>query len=82
VIDWHDRDVISDEFTLRSLAKEAGRVIEAACLHRFGTPERLEQGRAQRNGLIFQRRRLRQSGLDYRLPQESSRLTGGAERDC
>ena len=32
----HDREVMGYEFALRSLAKEAERAVEAACLQRFG----------------------------------------------
>ena len=40
VIDCQDRELIGDEFALRSRAKEAERAVEAACLQRFGTLRR------------------------------------------
>ena len=71
VIDCHDREVIGYEFALRSRAKEAERAVEAACLQRFGTlrPVGAPVLRSD-NGLIFQSRRFRQAGRDYRLQQE------------
>jgi len=42
VIDCRDREAIGSEFVLCSRAKEAERVVEAACLQRFGTPIRSE----------------------------------------
>lgn len=32
VIDCHDREIVGDEFALRSRANEAERAVEAACL--------------------------------------------------
>jgi putative transposase len=71
VIDCHDRELIGYEFALRSLAKEAERAVEAACLQRFGTlrPVGAPVLRSE-NGLIFQSRRFRQACRDYRLQQE------------
>jgi putative transposase len=71
VIDCHDREVIGYEFALRGRAKEAERALEAACLARFGTlrPVGAPVLRSD-NGLIFQSRRFRQAGRDYRLQQE------------
>ena len=71
VIDCQDRELIGDEFALRSRAKEAERAVEAACLQRFGT---LRPGGApvlrSDNGLIVQSRRFRHACRDYRLQQE------------
>jgi putative transposase len=71
VIDCHDREIVGDEFALRSRAKEAERAVEAACLQRFGTL-RSANAPVERsdNGLIFQNRRFRQACRDYRLQQE------------
>jgi putative transposase len=71
VIDCHDREIVGDEFAVRSRAKEAERAIEAACLARFGTlrPTGAPVLRSD-NGLIFQSRRFRQACRDYRLEQE------------
>jgi putative transposase len=71
VIDCHDREIVGDEFAIRSRAKEAERAIEAACLQRFGTlrPVGAPVLRSD-NGLIFQSRRFRQACRDYRLQQE------------
>ena len=71
VIDCHDREIQGYEFVLRSRAKEAERVVEAACLARFGTlrPAGAPVLRSD-NGLFFQSRRFRQACRDYRLQQE------------
>jgi putative transposase len=72
VIDCHDRELIGDEFALRSRAKEAERAVEAACLARFGTlrPTGPTPPVRSDNGLIFQSRRFRAACRDYRLSQE------------
>ena len=68
VIDCHDLEMISYEFVLCSLAKEAECAVEAACLNRFGTlrPIGVPILRSD-NGLIFQSRRFRQACRDYGL---------------
>lgn len=72
VIDCHDREIIGYKLALRSRAKEPGRVLEEACLRRFGTlrPSGTTPGVHSDNGLIFQSRRFRTAGRDYRLTQE------------
>ena len=56
VIDCHDREVIGYEFALRGRANEAERVLENACLHRFGTlrPNQAMPQLRSDNGLVFQ----------------------------
>jgi putative transposase len=70
--DCHDRELIGWEFALRGRAKDAERVIEAACIRRFGTlrPTGNVQVVRSDNGLIFQSRRFRAACRDYRLSQE------------
>src|SRR5271163_4728812 len=73
VIDCHDREVTGYEFALRGRAKEAERVLEEACLARFGTlrPSVATPVVRSDNGLIFQSRRFRAACRDYRMRQES-----------
>ena len=72
VIDGHDRELIGNEFAVRSRAKEAERALEAAGLARFGTlrPAGPTPQVRSDNGLIFQSRRFRAACRDYRLQQE------------
>ncbi|MBS0180930.1 MAG: IS3 family transposase [Nitrospira sp.] len=71
VIDCHDREVIGYELALRSLAKEAERAVEAACLARFGTLHPIGAPVLRNhNGLIFRSRQFLQACRDYRLQQE------------
>jgi len=42
VIDFHDREIVGNEFTLRGRTKETERALEMACWHdlgRFAPPE-------------------------------------------
>ena len=70
-MDCHDREIVGNEFALRSRTKEAERAVEAACLQRFGTlkPTNAPVLRSD-NGLSFQSRRFRQACRDDRLQQE------------
>jgi putative transposase len=72
IIDCHDRELVGYEFARRGRAKEAERALEAACIDRFGTLRPVGGTPVLRsdNGLIFQSRRLRTAGKDYRLRQE------------
>ena len=72
VIDCHDRELIGYELALRGRAKEAERALEEACLARFGTlrPPGPTPVIRSDNGLIYQSRRFRSAGRNYRLRQE------------
>jgi putative transposase len=72
VLDCHDRECIGWEFARRGRAKEAERALEEACLARFGTlrPPGPTPVIRSDNGLIYQSRRFRSAGRNYRLRQE------------
>ena len=71
-IDCHDRELVGYAFARRGRAQEAERALEAACVDRFGTlrPDGNTPMLRSDNGRIFQSRRFRAAGKDYRLRQE------------
>ena len=72
VIDCHDREIVGYEFSLRARANEAERVLESACIERFGTlrPDGPTPILRSENGLVFQSRRFRAASRDYRPRRE------------
>ena len=72
VIDCYDRESIGYAFALRGRTNAAERAVELACLARFGTlrPHGEPPIIRSDNGLIVQRRRLREAWRFYRLQHE------------